>query len=91
MKTKKREIRGWGRCRFAAAVAFLGVLQAFPMEWTARPMTITSVSRHPIGTVRSVDLAFGADNGSTNRLYVAIMVKIIFFIPLDNYIHADVV
>ena len=33
-------------------------------------MTITSVTRNPVGTVQSVDLAFGADNGSVNKLYV---------------------
>ena len=55
----------------ALLVCVLEASTLFSMEWSARPMTITSVSRHPVGTVRSVDLAFGADNGSTNRLYVA--------------------
>ena len=57
--------------KLVAMIASFAVLQATPMDFTARPMTITSVSRYPVGTVQSVDLAFGADNGAINRLYVA--------------------
>ena len=57
--------------KFVVAMASLVVLQTMSMDLTARPMTITSVSRHSVGTVQSVDLAFGADNGAINRLYVA--------------------
>ena len=40
-------------------------------EWTARSVSITHVTRSVDGAVASVDLAFGADNGLENRLYVA--------------------
>ena len=40
-------------------------------EWTARSVSIAQVTRNAEGAVVSVDLAFGADNGLENRLYVA--------------------
>ena len=66
---KTHEIMG-GKL-IALLVCALQVSTLFAVEWSARPMNITSVSRHPVGTVQSVDLAFGADNGSVNKLYVA--------------------
>lgn len=66
-----KKIRAFVSHEFLAAMASLAVLQSFSMEWAARQMTITSITRHPVGTIQSVDLAFGAENGLTNKLYVA--------------------
>ena len=67
---KTHEIMEGGKL-IALLVCALQVSTLFAVEWSARPMTITSVTRHPIGTVQAVDLAFGTDNGSVNKLYVA--------------------
>ena len=53
------------------AMALFIAPNVLAFDWTARQMTITSVARHAVGTVQSVDLSFGPDNGSSNKLYVA--------------------
>lgn len=53
------------------AVAGLGASAAFASLITAREMTLEKSVRTAAGEIGWVQLGFGADNGLTNRLYVA--------------------
>lgn len=55
----------------AAAALVLASMNAFASLWTVREMTLTRFSRAASGEIGTVELAFGADNDLTNRLYVA--------------------